>query len=364
MTSLPGLWLVVDCRSAFPLALAITSCSALAFGRVSVGYRASHIRVRGKKAPVSFWYPATPGRVSKELPYRHFISVAKIVEVLQGTELPGIGWEFRLRAGKPIYPEAQPIPVERQETELQERRLAEGLPRESCAIIFAHGYLGSRFDMLHLCEELAQCGFVVAAPDFAESLSGKVPLREVTRQDIMEELLTRLQKEFAVKHFGIVGHSAGGGTVTWRKWLKEPPCQALTPGAEVLSTFLNRLQPSLNLFVPAQVNHFPPIFKLVLQTPKGFPWWFSVAIGPLGPIGLIFQSNIRPVGLFEASLFPGPFQCGRVAIAGLAPQTVPTDPLLVVASEGDGVVALPRITAALPKNIELQEGGRMGHDGT
>ena len=56
----------------------------------------------------------------------------------------------------------------------------------------------------------------------------------------------------------------------------------------------------------------------------------------------------------QASLLPGRFQCGRVAIAGLAPYAQ-ADPLLVVASEGDNVVRLPRVIAALPDKIQVQE---------
>lgn len=47
---------------------------------------------------MSLWYPVAnpPARGLVRKPYRHFISVAKIVEVLQGTQLPeALGWEFR-----------------------------------------------------------------------------------------------------------------------------------------------------------------------------------------------------------------------------------------------------------------------------
>ena len=68
------------------LQLALLSSSALS---LSVGYRQAQLRLpRQRSTPVSFWYPAKPGAVDHR-PYRHFISVAKIVETLQGTQLPG-----------------------------------------------------------------------------------------------------------------------------------------------------------------------------------------------------------------------------------------------------------------------------------
>ena len=45
-----------------------------------------------------------------------------------------------------VYPDALPIPAESQETELQQRRAEQGLQASNCAVIFAHGYLGSRFE--------------------------------------------------------------------------------------------------------------------------------------------------------------------------------------------------------------------------
>ena len=56
---------------------------------------------------VSLWYPARAPRERRgssrgsPKPYRHCISVAKIVEVLQGTELPeALGWQYELEAGE------------------------------------------------------------------------------------------------------------------------------------------------------------------------------------------------------------------------------------------------------------------------
>ncbi|CAJ1397956.1 unnamed protein product [Effrenium voratum] len=247
-------------RSALQLALALLAPSAshAASQAAPVGYRS--LRLRGaQNAPVSLWYPTRAKGAVEKAPYRHYISVARIVELLQGAQLPNLGWEFRLKADSPIQVDA-PFASDAAASELQLARARHGAGPARCAVVFAHGYLGSRFDMLHLCERLAQKGFVVAAPDFPEGLSGAVPLGRVNRQLILEELISRLRREFGVEHLGIVGHSAGGGTAT-------------------VSTM--------------------------------------------------------------------PFRCGRVAVAGLAAYAQP-DPLLVVASEGDGVVPLGRVLKALP----------------
>ena len=45
-----------------------------------------------------------------------------------------------------------------------------------------------------------------------------------------------------------------------------------------------------------------------------------------------------------------------MAVAGLAPGYASNDPLLAVASEGDGVVRLPRVLQALPENVVVQAG--------
>ena len=48
-----------------------------------------------------------------------------------------------------------------------------------------------------------------------------------------------------------------------------------------------------------------------------------------------------------------------MAVAGLAPGYALGDPLLAVASEGDGVVRLPRVLQALPGDVVMQAGSWM-----
>jgi hypothetical protein len=68
--------------------------------------------------------------------------------------------------------------------------------------------------MIHLAERLASKGFVVAAPEFAESLSASFePSEGTSRQAIMQATLAMVRSDFATGKAGLVGHSAGGFTV-------------------------------------------------------------------------------------------------------------------------------------------------------
>ena len=56
-----------------------------------------------------------------------------------------------------------------------------------------------------------------------------------------------------------------------------------------------------------------------------------------------------------ATVSPGAFACGRVAVAGLAPGYAGSDPLLVIASEGDNVIRLDRVLQAIPSGTPCVE---------
>jgi dienelactone hydrolase len=122
--------------------------------------------------------------------------------------------------------------------------------------------------MMHICEELASMGFVVAAPEMPESLSASYePNERVQRSCIVDETIGMMQRNFGVgDNLGIFGHSAGGGTST----------------------------------------------------------------------------NVA-----------GPFKLGRCAIAGFRGYGG-TDPLLVVASVGDGIIPLDGIKSALPPGESIR----------
>lgn len=88
------------------------------------------------------------------------------------------------------------------------------------AVVLAHGFLGSRFDMLHLAERLAAQGMVVMSPEFPDARSGEVTAdpssmgQPATRQDILLATMADLQTQFSVTRVGLLGHSAGSGTIS------------------------------------------------------------------------------------------------------------------------------------------------------
>ena len=67
----------------------------------------------------------------------------------------------------------------------------------------------------------------------------------------------------------------------------------------------------------------------------------GAAVLPLGIMG-------HSAGGGTATTAPGPYALGRVAIAGARPYEGP-DPLLLIASEGDGVIPLARVRDAAPR---------------
>jgi len=92
------------------------------------------------------------------------------------------------------------------------------MPRTLPVVILAHGYLGSRFDLVHLAERLAVQGFIVASPEFGDSRSGEISPpgflgHEAGRMDILQAAVSAVTTNFATGPLGLVGHSAGSGTI-------------------------------------------------------------------------------------------------------------------------------------------------------
>lgn len=123
--------------------------------------------------------------------------MAKIFKMLLGLALPGfLARTFQLSCRGGVVVDAPTMHL-----------------KQPPMVVFAHGYLGSRFDMLHLAELLVSKGFVVAAPEFAESLSASFePSATTTRGAIMDAALRKLRADFGPGKLGLVGHSAGAGT--------------------------------------------------------------------------------------------------------------------------------------------------------
>jgi dienelactone hydrolase len=251
----------------------------------------------GQSVPVATWFPdasgagaAAPSAISDRrdpasspLYYPHAISVAKIARVLLNT------------------PESTPRWLDRQTPLLAApgvRFAARGETSSAAAAapgkvaVLCHGYLGSRFDLVDLAEALAREGFLVLAPEFAESLASPETTPAYARPGA------------------------------------PPPANPSATRDEVVDAALRAFAPGF-FEAPASGSdeHRPPRVVIAGQS----------------------------AGASTATSARGPF-AARVAIAGFRPpppeslearEALLRDPLLVVASAGDGVISLyPRESGA------------------
>ena len=187
----------------------------------------------GQRVPVATWCPGERDSpfsdgdgADDETPaayYPHQISIAKIARVLLNTPETTPTWldrqmPLRASAGVSFLVSAGSGAVAVPAT-------AKGVA------VLCHGYLGSRFDLLDLAEFLAQEGFVVIAPEFAESLAdpattpayarpGKPPPANpsATRDEIVKAAVRAFVPNFydgtSQVKVVIAGQSAGASTAT------------------------------------------------------------------------------------------------------------------------------------------------------
>eukprot|EP00873_Tetraselmis_striata_P011541 jgi/Tetstr1/431805/TSEL_021300.t1 len=174
-----------------------------------VGYTQRMIQVGADTVPVAVWYPSASGfdgasPPREALEYTQRTSFGKLVRTFLKIPVPGwlLNSDKRLRASSFVTQGMEPT--------------SGALP----AVVLAHGFLGSRFDMLHLAERLAAQGMVVMSPEFPDARSGEVTAdpssmgQPATRQDILLATMADLQTQFSVTRVGLLGHSAGSGTIS------------------------------------------------------------------------------------------------------------------------------------------------------
>jgi hypothetical protein len=164
----------------------------------------------GIDVPVACWFPLRganeqDGGLSTITPtspkYKHRISVRKIGQLLANWNIPSfVSRNYSLRPTSDFVADGTNLP----------------LPTwKAPVVLLAHGYLGSRFDLSHLAEELAEQGFICMAAEYPESLAASYdPMDGVDRRRINQVLLDTLNQKWKIQasSFGIVGHSLGCGT--------------------------------------------------------------------------------------------------------------------------------------------------------
>ena len=160
----------------------------------------------GVTIPVACWFPMEKALQStitsrSVVKYDHRISVKRIGQLLAGwdfiPEFASRNFAFTPTSTKPL---------------LDGNGLS--FPMSSKVVFLAHGYLGSRFDLSHLAEELATQGFTVISAEYPESLAASYPrLEGLDRTVINNELLYYVKENLKPKSFAGIGHSLGCGTV-------------------------------------------------------------------------------------------------------------------------------------------------------
>lgn len=184
--------------------LASATASTIAYKELKIKIPTFNVDV-----PVAMWFKPDEddlvlSQKNDNVVYSHRISVKRIGSLLAGLDfIPEfVAKDFQLgptTTAKAVDGESMSFPSDRP------------------VVLLAHGFLGSRFDLSHLAEELAQQGFVCFSPEYPESLaSSYTKMDGLDRGKINDRLLGTIQNDLGIKakSYGIVGHSLGCGTAT------------------------------------------------------------------------------------------------------------------------------------------------------
>ena len=161
----------------------------------AVDYRSTTVTVGTAAVPVSIWSPPSASSSVTPLTYDYRIDLGRIAAKLK---VGWLGWlpakSYKLACAGAAAPEAPTA-------------------KPGDAILFTHGFLGSRFDMAHVCEALAAAGFTVLAPELPESLAASFTPDGEAGSRAAIVAATRSQLLPDAQRWGVFGHSAGAGTV-------------------------------------------------------------------------------------------------------------------------------------------------------
>lgn len=173
-----------------------------------VAYKSLRLPIRefGVTVPVAMWYPVDDFNVPQsnnnaQVRYDHRISVKRIGQLLAGwnfiPEFASRSFAFQPTSSKSLL-DGEEVPF----------------PASPKVVFLAHGYLGSRFDLSHIAEELASKGFVCISAEYPESLAASYSRMEgLDRAVINTELLLYVQDNLRPTSYAAIGHSLGCGTV-------------------------------------------------------------------------------------------------------------------------------------------------------
>ena len=165
-------------------------------------FEMQRIQVGAASVPVAIWQPTSSSATgAAAASYDYTINIGRIAK---GLRVGWLGWlpesKFALPVGA-ATPEVLPAEF--------------GRAKPGDAIMFAHGFLGSPFDMAHACEALAADGFTCVAPELPESLSATFAEQAegLTRDEILNSARKLATDSLGTSgRWGIFGHSAGSGS--------------------------------------------------------------------------------------------------------------------------------------------------------
>lgn len=218
-----------------------------------IAYRSTHITLKNDSddainVPVSMWYPVHLDKkelkndesnskdiikgqsqlYNSAIKYKYTISISKVAKLIARWNLPQfLKRDFELDpmlVGKDKkYQHDTPTAAVFDDDEGM--YIVDGadhvdIPRNIPILLLAHGYLGSRWDLCHIAEEMSRYGFLCLSPEYPESLAASYELAPTTtirldRSTITSKLLQVIHEEWSLQPpaYGIVGHSLGCGTV-------------------------------------------------------------------------------------------------------------------------------------------------------
>ena len=185
----------------------------------------------GVSIPIACWYPTCAvadgtnsladddyhrhddAAPTKTVTYQHRISVRRIGQLLAG-------WNFIPEFVSKNYSLESTSSMDTNMIQLiQSPSATTTIVTKAPVIILAHGYLGSRFDLSHLAEELSSRGYICIAAEYPESLAASYErIDGLDRSTINNAILQSLQKNNELwkniqpTAFGVIGHSLGCGT--------------------------------------------------------------------------------------------------------------------------------------------------------
>ena len=278
----------------------INNGSSSSSSRGTIIYQPLSINVDGVEVPVAAWYQSKTSDIggrqggSTSTSYKHRISISKIGKNLAGWKLPSfIDRNFSLR------PSSNNV----QEVSSSSNNLLTSAGDNVRVVLLCHGYLGSRFDLSHLGEDLASAGFVVLSPEYPESLAASYDATmsnsgiPIDRTIITSQLLQVLTNQWNIQPnaYGIVGHSLGCGTVdrtgneSWTRVciaggypsLRGPKCLfigSINDGAVSISRAVDTLQQYNFASLDEQMvrlqswgEKLPPRSALIFNNPSNAP---------------------------------------------------------------------------------------------